>query len=128
MVTNSSSSTQSLCNNNQSSVLLEFKQSFLIGQHAFDDASAYPKLQVCDKDTGHMIGLNLGSSCLYGSINVSSVFFCGTCIFKGLISSMIISITLRSILELCSSQISWELLALSKLVVLDLSQNPLKCQ
>ena len=46
MVSNSSSSTQSLCNNNQSSVLLEFKQSFLIGQHAFDDPSAYPKLQL----------------------------------------------------------------------------------
>ena len=92
MVTNSSSSTQPLCDNNQSSVLLEFKQSFLIGQHASDDPSAYPNAAAwksegdgryccswdvgeCDKDTGHVISLNLGSSCLYGSINFSSTFF-----------------------------------------------------
>ncbi|CBI35193.3 unnamed protein product, partial [Vitis vinifera] len=93
---------QSLCNNNQSSVLLEFKQSFLIGQHAFDDPSAYPKLQLGNlKDM--VVTAAHGINCLYGSINFSSVFFRGAlCIFKGLISLMIISITLRSLLELSS--------------------------
>ncbi|KAJ9685597.1 hypothetical protein PVL29_017582 [Vitis rotundifolia] len=82
MVTKSSSSTQPLFDNNQSSVFLEFKQSFLIGQHASDEPSAYPKVSAwkcegeeCDKDTGHVIGLNLCSSCLYGSINSSSALF-----------------------------------------------------
>ena len=44
MVTKSSSSTQPLCYNNQSSVLLKFNQGFLTGQHASDDPSAYPKV------------------------------------------------------------------------------------
>ncbi|KAJ9679020.1 hypothetical protein PVL29_021054 [Vitis rotundifolia] len=61
------------------------QQSFLIGQRASDDPSAYPKVAAwksegddsdccswdvleCDKDTGR-------SSCLYGSINFSSAFF-----------------------------------------------------
>ena len=44
MVTHSSSSMQPLCDNSQSSVFLEFKQSFLIDQHASDDPSAYRKV------------------------------------------------------------------------------------
>ena len=92
MVTNSSSSMQPLCDNKLSSVLLQFKQSFLIDQHASDDPSASPKVAAwkcecegsdccswdvveCDRDTGHVIGLNLGSTCLYGSTNSSSALF-----------------------------------------------------
>ena len=110
MVTNSSSSTQPLCDNNQSSVLLEFKQSFLIGQHASDDPSAYLNAAAwksegdgryccswdvgeCDKDTGHVISLNLGSSrLLVLSTSVAPSSALG--IFKGLISLIMISITL----------------------------------
>ncbi|RVW67862.1 hypothetical protein CK203_063360 [Vitis vinifera] len=78
--------------------LLPFKQSFLIDGHASDDPSAYPKVAMwkshregegegkgsdccswdgveCDRETGHVIGLHLASSCLYGSINSSNTLF-----------------------------------------------------
>ncbi|KAJ9685608.1 hypothetical protein PVL29_017590 [Vitis rotundifolia] len=166
MVTNSSSSTQPLCDNKQSSVLLEFKQSsvliefkqsFLIDQHASDDPSASPKVAAwkcecegsdccswdvveCDRDTGHVIRLNLSSTCLYGSTNSSSALFHLVHLhgldlsdndfsyFK-ILSGVVQLLSLRSLNHLSSrfsGQIPLELLVLSKLVVLDLSQNPLK--
>ncbi|KAJ9678813.1 hypothetical protein PVL29_020879 [Vitis rotundifolia] len=96
MVANSSSFMQQpLCHDSESSTLLQFKQSFLIDGHASSDPSAYPKVAMskshgegegegegsdccswdgveCDRETGHVIGLHLASSCLYGSINSSS--------------------------------------------------------
>ena len=157
IVTNSSSSTQPLGDNKQSSVLLEFKQSFLIDQHASDDPSASPKVAAwkcecegsdccswdvveCDRDTGHVIGLNLGSTCLYGSTNSRSALFHLVHLhgldlsdndfsyFK-ILSGVVQLLSLRSLNHLSSrfsGQIPLELLVLSKLVVLDLSQNPLK--
>ncbi|CBI28430.3 unnamed protein product, partial [Vitis vinifera] len=93
IVTNSSSSVQQpLCHDNESSALLQFKQSFLIDEYASEDSYAYPKVATwkshgegsdccswdgveCDRETGHVIGLHLASSCLYGSINSSSTLF-----------------------------------------------------
>ncbi|XP_034700986.1 receptor-like protein 35 [Vitis riparia] len=97
MVVNSSSSMQQLlCHDSESSALLQFKQSFLIDEDASYDPSAYPKVAMwkshgegegkesdccswdgveCDRETGHVIGLHLASSCLYGSINSNSTLF-----------------------------------------------------
>ena len=44
MVTNSTSSMQPQCDDNESSALLEFKQTFVIAQHASDGPFAYPKV------------------------------------------------------------------------------------
>ena len=86
----SSSFVQPLCHDDESFALLQFKESFIINQSASSATSAYPKLSSwklesddccswdgvgCDKDTGHVISLNLSSSCLYGSINSSSSLF-----------------------------------------------------
>ncbi|KAJ9686887.1 hypothetical protein PVL29_015656 [Vitis rotundifolia] len=83
MVANSSSSVQQpLCHDSESSALLQFKQSFLIDEHASSDPSAYPKVAMwkshgegsdccswdgveCDRETGHVIDLHLSSSCPY---------------------------------------------------------------
>ncbi|KAM3751267.1 hypothetical protein ACB098_04G095900 [Castanea mollissima] len=86
----SSSFVQPLCHDDESFALLQFKESFIIDQSASFETSAYPKVSSrklesddccswdgvgCDKDTGHVISLNLSSSCLYGSINSSSSLF-----------------------------------------------------
>uniref|UniRef100_A0A2N9HYT2 Leucine-rich repeat-containing N-terminal plant-type domain-containing protein n=1 Tax=Fagus sylvatica TaxID=28930 RepID=A0A2N9HYT2_FAGSY len=52
---------QPLCHYDEKSALLQFKESFIINN--------------CDEDTGHVIGLDLSSSCLYGSINSNSSLF-----------------------------------------------------
>ncbi|KAL6321711.1 hypothetical protein AAG906_031221 [Vitis piasezkii] len=137
MVANSSSFMQQpLCHDSESSALLQFKQSFSIDGHASGDPSAYPKVAKwkshgegegqgsdccswdgveCDRETGHVIGLHLASSCLYGSINSSSTLFS--------LLSRLRSLDL-SYSRFCG-QIPSELLALSKLVFLDLSGNPM---
>lgn len=72
--------------------MLQFKQSFVIDKLASSYEGAYPKVLSwkaqggssnccswdgveCDEKTGHVIGLILNSSCLYGSINSSSSLF-----------------------------------------------------
>ena len=100
MVANSNSSSSSsmqhpLCHDSESSALIQFKQSFLIDEHASSDPSAYLKVAMwksqeeegegsdccswdgveCDKETGNVISLHLASSCLYGSINSSNSLF-----------------------------------------------------
>ncbi|KAJ9678799.1 hypothetical protein PVL29_020865 [Vitis rotundifolia] len=161
MVANSSSFMQQpLCHDSESSALLQFKQSFLIDGHASDDPSAYPKVAMwkshgegegegsnccswdgveCDRETGHVIGLHLASSCLYGSINSSSTLFSLVHLRRLDLSDNNFNYSeipfgvgqisrLRS-LDLSnarfSGQIPSELLALSKLVFLDLSANPM---
>ena len=159
MVTNSFSSMQQpLCHDSESSALLQFKQSFLIDEHASDDPSAYPKFAMwkshgegegsdccswdgveCDRETGHVTGLHLASSCLSGSINSSSTLFSLVNLQRLDLSDNYFHHSeipngigqlsgLRS-LNLggsgFSGQIPWELLALSKLVFLDLSANPM---
>ena len=87
----SSFSTQPLCNDSERSALLQFKQIFVINMSVSSDPYAYPKLSSwksggrndccswdgvqCDGGTGHVIGLDLSSSHLYGSINSSSSLF-----------------------------------------------------
>uniref|UniRef100_F6HHN4 Uncharacterized protein n=1 Tax=Vitis vinifera TaxID=29760 RepID=F6HHN4_VITVI len=159
MVTNASSAMQHpLCHASESSALLQFKQSFLIDEDASDDPSAYPKVSTwkshgegeesdccswdgveCDKETGHVIGLHLASSCLYGSINSSNTLFSLVHLSTLDLSdndfnysevphkvgqlSRLRSLNLSG--SKFSGQIPSELLALSKLVFLDLSRNPM---
>ena len=119
MVTNSSSSMQQpLCHDSESSALLQFKQSFLTDEHASYDPSAYSKVSMwkshgegsncCSWDglsvTGRLVMLSAFSLPVVISMvpstpaAASSVLF----IFKGLTSLTIISITLRSHMELVS--------------------------
>ena len=123
----------------------------MIAQHSSKDPFAYPKAATwksegessdccswngieCDKDTGHVIGLDLGSSCLYGSIKSSSTLFLLLHLQRldlsnndsnySNIPSGVDQLSNRRSLNLSSSrfsgQIPFELLALSKLVLLDL--------
>ncbi|KAK4605328.1 hypothetical protein RGQ29_013413 [Quercus rubra] len=86
---------QPLCHGHERSYLLQFKESFAIinnNKSISFDPSAYPKVASwtlegnnsdccswdgveCDKSNGHVIGLDLNSSYLYGSINSSSSLF-----------------------------------------------------
>ena len=159
MVTNASSAMQHpLCHASESSALLQFKQSFLIDEDASDDPSAYPKVSTwkshgegeesdccswdgveCDKETGHVIGLHLASSCLYGSINSSNTLFSLVHLSTldlsdndfnySVVPHKVGQLSRLRSLNLSGSkfsgQIPSELLALSKLVFLDLSRNPM---
>ncbi|KAK9994130.1 hypothetical protein SO802_023833 [Lithocarpus litseifolius] len=86
------SSVQPLCRGHERSYLLQFKDSFVINKSASSEPWAYPKVASwtlegnnndccswdgveCDEFTGHVIGLDLNSSCLYGSINSTSSLF-----------------------------------------------------
>ncbi|CAL2240985.1 unnamed protein product [Prunus armeniaca] len=80
------------CHDEERAALLQFKQGFIIDESA-SGHGAYPKVSSwnpteggtsnccawsgvqCDKKTGHVISLDLSSSCLYGSINSSSSLF-----------------------------------------------------
>ncbi|KAJ6750419.1 hypothetical protein OIU85_000998 [Salix viminalis] len=79
-----------LCHDEESHALLQFKQSLVINEFAFSDPSAYPNVVSwdgesrdccswdgvdCDRDSGHVIGLDLSSSFLYGSIDSNSTLF-----------------------------------------------------
>ncbi|XP_058211423.1 receptor-like protein 7 [Rhododendron vialii] len=92
VLTNSYSSTQPLCHEDERSALLQFKHSFDVKKFASGDPSAYPKVESwklnanasdcclwdgveCDRDTGRVIDLDLSSSFLYGSINSNSSLF-----------------------------------------------------
>ncbi|CAL2276924.1 unnamed protein product [Prunus armeniaca] len=99
------------------STLLQFKESFVISKSVSADHLAYPKVSFwtregdgnrsnrcswdgveCDEDFGHVVGLDLRSSCLYGSINstLSSALF--TC--RGLTSQTITSLSKLSTLDM----------------------------
>ncbi|XP_021734517.1 receptor like protein 30-like [Chenopodium quinoa] len=92
-----------LCHHQESLALLQFKQSFLITCSASKSAFAHPKVRTwlnesfddqvkngtsfhtgdccmwdgvkCNKETGHVISLNLSSSCLYGTFPQNSTLF-----------------------------------------------------
>ncbi|KAF7825737.1 receptor-like protein 12 [Senna tora] len=89
-VTNSFSSVQPpLCHEDESSALMQFKQSFVITKSASYSSFSYPKTVSwtlstdccswdgveCDDQTGHVIGLHLNSSQLHGSIASNSSLF-----------------------------------------------------
>ncbi|MFQ6665829.1 hypothetical protein Gotur_032421, partial [Gossypium turneri] len=80
-----------LCHSDERLALLQLKDSFIIDKQALAAGfCAYPKVDSwdsqsvdccswdgieCDKITGVVIGLDLSSSCLYGSINSTSSLF-----------------------------------------------------
>ncbi|KAM7481225.1 hypothetical protein LguiB_005808 [Lonicera macranthoides] len=153
MVTKSYSSSQPLCHNNEHAALIQFKQSLSIRRFASGDPFAYPKVASwklgrdsdcctwdgveCDKDTGHVIGLVLNSSFLYGSINSNCSLFnlvhlqtlnlADNNFNYSRIPSEIIRFSMLTTLNLSLSvfygQIPSEISGLSKLVSLDLSGN-----
>ncbi|XP_068337006.1 receptor-like protein 7 [Pyrus communis] len=86
--------TQTLCHANEHSFLLQFKERFTIDKSASRSPFAYPKVASwaregdqnqsnccswdgveCHAESGRVIGLDLKSSCLYGSINSNSTLF-----------------------------------------------------
>ncbi|KAM2029169.1 hypothetical protein TB2_040401 [Malus domestica] len=96
VIANSSYSSQKQypsCPDEEKSALLQFKDSFTIDKSASRSTDAYPKVSSwkpaeggnstcslwegvkCDEKTGHVIGLDLRSSCLHGSINSNSSLF-----------------------------------------------------
>ncbi|KAM4085445.1 hypothetical protein ACJW30_10G028400 [Castanea mollissima] len=149
-------STQPLCKDFESFALLQFKQSFAINASASVDPSAYPKISswkagerndccswdgvLCDRVTGHVIGLDLSSNYLYGSINSSSSLFhlvhlqmlnlADNYFSYSQIPPSIKYLSNLTYLNLSmshfSSQIPLEIFELSKLVSLDLGFNQLK--
>ncbi|EXC34882.1 Receptor-like protein 12 [Morus notabilis] len=86
---------QPLCHKDESIALLQLKEILTINMSASRDPRAYPKLASwdqaeqngaesdccswdgvqCDGKTGHVISLDLSSSCLYGSISSSTSLF-----------------------------------------------------
>ncbi|KAM7477948.1 hypothetical protein LguiA_026161 [Lonicera macranthoides] len=153
MVTKSYSSAQPLCHNNEHAALIQFKQSLSLCENASGDPSAYPKVASwklerdsdcctwdgveCNKDTGHVIGLVLNSSFLFGSIDSNSSLFnlvhlqtlnlADNDFNYSRIPSEIVRFSMLSTLNLSWSvfygQIPSEISGLSKLVSLDLSRN-----
>ncbi|XP_068337007.1 receptor-like protein 7 [Pyrus communis] len=86
--------TRTLCHANEKSFLLQFKESFTINKSASYSPFAYPKVASwaregdhnqsnccswdgveCHAESGRVIGLNLRSSCLYGSIKSNNTLF-----------------------------------------------------
>ncbi|XP_041004022.1 receptor-like protein 7 [Juglans microcarpa x Juglans regia] len=154
ILSTSSSGVQPLCHDDERFALLQFKESFIINQFASGDPSAYPKVSSwkpesrdccnwdgveCNKDTGHVIGLNLSSSCLKGFLNSNSSLF-RLAHLQNLklddndFNSSPLPTSFRQLSRLTnlnlsasafSGQIPSEILELSKLVFLDLSDNPL---
>ncbi|KAK9226202.1 hypothetical protein WN943_011249 [Citrus x changshan-huyou] len=143
-----------LCHDQDRSALLKFIESLTINRNASRNPLSYPKVASwnqdeqnsdccswdgikCDEDTGHVIGLNLRSSWLYGSINSSSSLFqlvhlewlalADNHFNFSVIPSEIVNLSRLTRLSLSGSffsgQIPAELLELSRLEVLDLSSN-----
>ncbi|XP_072072047.1 uncharacterized protein [Arachis hypogaea] len=77
------------CHGTESNALLQFKESFVISKFASYNHFSYPKTVSwmpsidccswdgieCDEVTGHVIGIDLSSSQLYGSIDANSSLF-----------------------------------------------------
>uniref|UniRef100_A0A2N9J621 Uncharacterized protein n=1 Tax=Fagus sylvatica TaxID=28930 RepID=A0A2N9J621_FAGSY len=141
------------CHFDESSALLQFKESFVINKSASIFPCIYPKVVSwklerqssccswagveCDHDSGHVIGLDLSHSCLYGSINSSSSLFrlvhlrmlnlANNHFNYSQIPSRIGNLSSLTYLNLSNSffsgQIPLEISQLSKLSSLDLSYN-----
>ncbi|TXG55452.1 hypothetical protein EZV62_020708 [Acer yangbiense] len=150
---------QPLCHDDERYALLQFKQSFLFGKDYCSNVliSDYPKVESwkieggnsssadccswdgvkCDEETGHVIKLDLTSSCLYGSINSTTTLFhlvhlqwlslANNDFDFSEIPAAINNLSRLSHLNLSSSAISGQippqLLDLRNLVSLDLSGN-----
>ncbi|XP_015876327.2 receptor-like protein 7 [Ziziphus jujuba] len=142
---------QPFCHDEERLALLQFKDSFVINKSTSSFEGAYPKVLQwnsgsncclwdgidCDEETGHVIGLDLGSSCLFGSINSSSTLF--TLVHLQMLSvadnhfnfsqipAAIGQLSSLTFLNLSSSafygQVPLEISNLSKLSSLDMSSN-----
>ncbi|KAJ6750413.1 hypothetical protein OIU85_000992 [Salix viminalis] len=148
-----------LCHDEESHALMQFKRSLVINESTSSDPSAYPKVASwkvdgesrdccswdgveCDRDSGHVIGLDLSSSFLYGSIDSNSTLFhlvqlrrlnlADNNFNNSEIPSEIRNLPrlfdLNLSMSLFSGQIPAEILDLSKLVSIDLGSNSLKLQ
>ncbi|XVE78317.1 hypothetical protein DITRI_Ditri13aG0135000 [Diplodiscus trichospermus] len=158
LLTHRASSLPTTCHDSERTALLQFKKSLLVRKFASNRTSAYPKIQQwkhdrkgngdwcawdgveCNNQTGHVIGLNLSSSFLYGSIDSTSSLFhllhlkklnLSDNNFNGSkIPSAIANLSRLSHLDLSSSsfsgQIPSQVLKLSKLVIIRLSWNQLE--
>ena len=86
LLAESLSSMQPNCHAEERLALLQFKDSFMINKSA--SINPYPKVSSwtlndccswdgveCDEHTGHVIGLDLSRSCLYGSFDSNSSLF-----------------------------------------------------
>ncbi|EOY04295.1 Receptor like protein 6, putative [Theobroma cacao] len=151
------SSVQPLCHPDERSALLQFKESFVINNSASSTPEAHAKTESwkleresadccswdgveCDNSTGHVIGLDLRSSYLYGSIDSRSSLFhlvhlqwlnLADNLFKNSkIPSEIRNLSRLTSLNLSysdfSGQIPSEIFQLTELELLDLSGNSLK--
>ncbi|XP_031272562.1 receptor-like protein Cf-9 [Pistacia vera] len=142
---------QTLCHDDERSSLLRFKESLVINKFASFDPLAYSKVALwkadedccswdgvtCNEVTGHLIRLNLTSSCLYGYIHSTSTLFQLAHLewlsladnhFNGSkIPSRIMNLSRLTFLNLSysafSGQIPSEFLKLSNLETLDTSLN-----
>uniref|UniRef100_A0A2N9F5I1 Leucine-rich repeat-containing N-terminal plant-type domain-containing protein n=1 Tax=Fagus sylvatica TaxID=28930 RepID=A0A2N9F5I1_FAGSY len=141
-------SMQPLCHDDESSALLQFKESFVMSKNACIDPSGYPKIASwklegmdrdccswdgveCYDDTGRVIGLDVSNAAvsmvLWSPTAASSALF----IFKGLILLTMTSISLRSHLDSASFQNGFygiignptTIFASPKLRIVDLSAN-----
>nr|XP_048321763.1 receptor-like protein 43 [Ziziphus jujuba var. spinosa] len=81
---------QPSCQEDEKWALWQFKESFVVDKFTSSYEGAYPKVLQwnknasncclwdgirCDKETGHVIGLDVSSSCHFGSINSNSTLF-----------------------------------------------------
>ncbi|XP_021764369.1 receptor-like protein 12 [Chenopodium quinoa] len=147
------SSSRPSCADHERLALQQFRQSFLINCAVSDSASAYPKVKSwsgeltrdccmwdgveCEEETGHVTGLDLSSSCLYGNFPPNSTLFSLIHLKKlnlafndfnySLIPSKLGQINKIQNLNLSyssfSGQIPSEISKLSQLYTLDLSNN-----
>ncbi|XP_068336231.1 receptor-like protein 6 [Pyrus communis] len=149
--------TRTLCHADEHSFLLQFKESFTIDKSASRSPFAHPKVASwpregdqnqsnccswdgveCHVESGRVIGLDLKSSCLYGSINSNSTLF--RLVHLQMLDLSDNNFNLSEIplrlghdlsslsylnlsLSAFSGQIPSEISKLSKLSTLDLSQN-----
>jgi Leucine-rich repeat (LRR) protein len=88
VLTHSSPSMQLPCHHDDSFALLQFKESLVINKFSYcekkvaswtvegdkSDCCSWDGVE-CHEDTGHVIGLHLRKSCLFGSINSNSSLF-----------------------------------------------------
>lgn len=153
-ITHCLSSTYPLCHDEERDALLLFKESFLFDKssncsHSLPKTSSWRvdggssndcclwRGVECDETTGHVVGLDLSSDCLYGSLNSNSSLFQLVHLQKlnlalnnfnfseipGSIQQLSELMLLNLSGSTFSGQIPAEISKLSNLLVLDLSQN-----